>query len=129
MQEFRRVRDPQDAIFFYVLYLFPFLLVRLLIFGATALLVRDPVYSGFVVGNLVAAVFCFILGVVILKAKRHVGNVRYWSLVLLGVLGALGAGAVLGLVPVAFLTTRNVSGSGYSEGEWQRETKVPLEDL
>lgn len=129
MQEFRRVRDLQDAIFFYVLYLFPFLLVRLLIFGATALFTRDPVYSGLVVGNLVAAAFCFLLGVMILRAKRHVGNVRYWSVLLLGVLGALAGGAVVGLVPIAFLTTRNLSGSGYSEGEWQRETKVPLEDL
>lgn len=129
MQEFRRVRDLQEAIFFYVLYLFPFLLVRLLIFGATALLTRDPVYSGLVIGNIVAAVFCLILGVMILKSKRHITNLRYWILLVVGVLGALGAGAVLGLAPVAFLTTRKISGSGYSEGEWQRETKVPLEDL
>ncbi len=128
MEEFRRVRDTQEAVFFYVLYLFPFLLVRLLILGGTALFTQDPVYNGFLIGNGVAALFCVGVGVVILRAKGHVGHPGYWGLLLAGAVGSLVAGAVLGLIPVAFLTTRRIRGSGYSEGEWQRETEVPLED-
>lgn len=129
MEEFRRVRDAQEAVFFYVLYLFPFLLVRLLILGGTALFTQNPVYNGFLIGNGVAVLFCVGVGIVILSAKGHAGHPGYWGLLLVGAVGALAAGAVLGLIPVAFLTTRRIHGSGYSEGEWQRETEVPLEDL
>lgn len=129
MEEFRRVRDAQEAVFFYVLYLFPFLLVRLLILGGTALFTQDPIYNGFMIGNGVAVLFCVGIGVLILRSKGHGGHPGYWGLLLVGGVGALAAGAMLGLIPVAFLTTRRIRGSGYSEGEWQRETEVPLEDL
>lgn len=128
MEDFGQVKDGQEAIIFYLVYVFSFLVVRAVIWGGSFFLFRDPILTGFVVSNILAAAVCVLFGYLILRRKAHLDRVDYWGLVLLsGVLGLVG-GEFLGLLPVAFLTTRRFQGA-VNEDQWQQETKVPLDEI
>ena len=58
------------------------------------------------VGAVISIVFNFVLAVLILKKKNLLGYIKYWLLVVATLLGTFVLGSLLGLIPVAFLTTR-----------------------
>lgn len=131
MTDLGRPRDVQGGLLFYGSYLVLLLFLRVLSWGFGTVLFDASFLNAFFVGNVLAALACLVLGVIILNVKGRLENLRYWIIVLWGGgLGLLG-GEVLGLIPPAFLTTRpkDINKERADEGNWQKEAKVSLDDL
>ena len=108
LTEFDYQRNWKEAIGFYIVYL---VITLILTVPATLLTNRGIDASNqdiqFInIGTLVAMACCLALAFIILKSKNQLGNIR---LLLVGILGgiiAFFAGSLIGLVPVAFLSTQ-----------------------
>jgi len=128
MTDFGRLRNRQEAAFLYLVYMVGVLLLEFVFGGLVYLFLGTSTLTAFLTAHGLAAVICFWFGFRILQAKNHLNNGGYWMLVILSVLLALASGAILGLIPVAFLTTRKRPGQ-FDDGAWQRDTDVPLDNL
>jgi hypothetical protein len=99
---FEKQRTGKEALGFYIAY---FLLIAIsggvigLVFGVVLGLSPD------LVGWLVAVIFCPWLSYQIISKKNLKGNILYIVLCISSGIGALWMGALLGLIPVAYLTT------------------------
>ncbi|MGI6775953.1 MAG: hypothetical protein ACOX5S_01485 [Patescibacteria group bacterium] len=100
-------RSFKEAIGFYISYLVLTLILAVLltsVLGPTS--GQENFDFGYRVWNLVAIIVTVTLSFLILKKKEFLGNFFYFILALLsGVLSYFGGG-LLGLIPVAFLSTR-----------------------
>lgn len=99
-------RTAIEAFGFYLAYLLFIVLVAAIMGGVSGLLGFSSFYSGIKMGAVLGIIFALLLSFLILKAKNILGNFSYILLALLaGVLAVFG-GAILGLIPTAYLTTK-----------------------
>ncbi len=126
--DFGRLRNRQEAALLYLISMVTLLIVEAVVGGALSLFAGTSALTSLFVANLLAVVVCFWFGFRILQAKNHLDNGGYWMLVLLAGLLALPTGPMLGMIPIAFLTTRKRPGQ-FDDGAWQRDTDVPLDNL
>lgn len=107
LTDFAYKRKVKEAIGFYLAYLFLIILLSGLFGGLMGLLTgQDNFEFGMRVGNIVAIVVVLGISVLILKKKNLLDNFGHIILILLSGLLAFFGGGLLGLIPVAFLTTK-----------------------
>ncbi|KKQ80821.1 MAG: hypothetical protein UT02_C0002G0046 [Parcubacteria group bacterium GW2011_GWC2_38_7] len=102
-------RTAKQAIGFYLAYLLLLLLCAGLLGGILAVVLNDTnliAQISLKLGNIIAITVTLILSFFILKAKKLLGNFKYILVALLSGFLALFLGALAGLIPVAYLTTR-----------------------
>lgn len=128
MTDFGRLRNRQEAALLYLISMVVVLILEAVLGGILALLVGTSTLTGLLSANFLAVVICFWFGFRILQEKNHLDNGAYWMLVLLAVLLAVPTGPMLGLIPIAYLTTRKRPGQ-FDDGAWQRDTDVPLDNI
>lgn len=106
--EFEYERNFKEAVGFYIVYFLLVILLAGLIGGLVGLIISNGriLSMGMRIGNLVAVVISLILSFLILKNKSLLNNFKYIIVSLFSGVLALFGGALLGLLPVAFLTTR-----------------------
>lgn len=107
LTDFGHQRTVVEAIGFYLVYLILGILLGALL-GAVAGFVTGNVgfEGGLAIGATVAIGICPVLGFIILGAKGLLSHVGYVLVAVLSVVGAAIGGLLLGLLFVAFLTTR-----------------------
>ena len=107
LTDFGHQRTVVEAIGFYLTYLILGILLGAVL-GAVAGFVTGNVgfEGGLAIGATVAIGICPVLGFIILAAKGLLSHIGYVAVVVLSVVGAVIGGLLLGLVFVAFLTTR-----------------------
>lgn len=128
MTDFGRLRNRQEAALLYLISMVVVLILEAVVGLVLALLIGTSTLTSLLTANLLAVVICFWFGFRILQAKNHLDNGGYWMLVLLSGLLALPTGPMLGLIPIAYLTTRKRPGQ-FDDGAWQRDTDVPLDNI
>lgn len=101
-------RTPTQAVGFYIVYLILIVVLAGLSGGVVSLVAgkADDIEFGAAVGLLIAVAMCLGLGYQVLTKRRLTGQMLYILLVLLGGVLAYVGGGILGLIPVAYLTTR-----------------------
>jgi len=100
-------RNVKEAIGFYIAYLVLVILVAMVLGGIFELVTGDESFEfGLRIGNVVAIIASVGLFFLILKKKNLMGRFGYIILGLISGLLAFYGGGLLGLIPVAFLTTR-----------------------
>jgi hypothetical protein len=109
LTDFAYKRSFKEAIGFYLAYLFLIILLAALLGGLMGLIAgqEDSFEFGLRVGNIVAIVVTMGISLLILRKKGFLGNFGYIILIILSGLLAFFGGGLLGLIPVAFLTTRD----------------------
>ena len=111
LMSFATVRTPIQALGFYIVYLLIGILIGGL-FGGIGGIVVNPSQAASALavgakwGQLASLPYVLILAVTIVVKKKL--GLGYYVLSLTGPLLALFGGAILGLIPVAFITTRQV---------------------
>jgi len=104
--DFRYQRNTKEAIGFYLAYFLLFILIGGLLGGATAILNTEAVTgSAMRAGAIFAVMACVSLYLVVMVSKK-VTSFGYLLLAVVAGICAIFLGALLGLVPVAFLTTK-----------------------
>lgn len=111
MMDFEKVRGWKGAILFYLGFLVLFVLVGAFAGGVAALMTGASSYAegasvGQRAGLVISVVFCPALGILILLKKGQMSHLGYWLLVVIAGLLSMFLGAIGGLLPIAFLTTR-----------------------
>ncbi|KXB07826.1 hypothetical protein AKJ56_02260 [candidate division MSBL1 archaeon SCGC-AAA382N08] len=111
--DFGYQRDLKEAIGFYITYLFFTILLEGPIAGMIRTFIGDEgvvlltTLLAIVVGGLIAGVVTSLtLSFLVLKSKNLLSNFKYVGIGLMSGILALFGGGLLGLLPVAFLTTR-----------------------
>ena len=101
-------RTPLEAVGFYLVYAVLFVVLAALAGAAVGLLDPPAAESGMseLVGNVVAVLCCLALAVSLLRVKGLIAHPVFLTIGALGPLLAVFGGALLGLIPLAFLTTR-----------------------
>jgi hypothetical protein len=102
--DFRLKRTAKQAFGFYVVYLLLLLLVAMLLGGIVGIISGQGFQAGLKVGQLMAIIVCLVLSFVILNYKKSLSPSNVILALLAGILAMLGGG-LLGLIPVAYLTT------------------------
>ena len=107
---FEKDRTPKEALGFYLGYL-----LLSLPLGALASFFFIKLYSpsssaeefqaGVEIGGRAAVIFCLVLSFMILHKKKKLQNFGYVLVGILSGICAIFAGGLLGLIPVAYLTT------------------------
>lgn len=106
--KFEYNRNLKESIGFYIAYFIFLMIVSGLMAGLIGLMVdpQDNFNFGLKIGNIIAIVTTLSLSFLILFKKNLLNNFGYLLIALIsGLLATLGGG-ILGLIPVAFLTTR-----------------------
>jgi hypothetical protein len=106
--DFGYKRSGKEAFGFYLAYLLIILLAAFIIAVTVSLATGGTDYTtGTRIGDIIAIIMTLVLSFTVLQAKGLLGNFGYIVLALVsGILAFLGGG-ILGLIPVAFLTTRD----------------------
>jgi drug/metabolite transporter (DMT)-like permease len=115
LTNFSYQRSASEAVGFYIAYFIAIVFVAAIVGGVAGALNINAELSfqhGLVLGNILAAIACLGLALIIVVHKRLLTNVWCMLLVLLTAVLAFVGGALAGLIPVAYLTTRLRSGSG-----------------
>ncbi len=101
-------RNTKEAVGFYIAYLVLIILTAVLLAGVLGSVTgnSDNFNFGVRIGGITAAVACFVLSMMIVKSKKLTVNFLYIALVLLSGILALFGGALIGLIPTAYLSTR-----------------------
>lgn len=107
LTDFSYKRSIKEAIGFYIAYWFSFGLMGFLLGLFMSFFIRNLSFeSGMGVGTIMSMVLCPLLSFLIMKSKNLLGNFIYIILLILSSILAFFGGGLLGLIPVAFLTTR-----------------------
>lgn len=107
LTDFRYTRTAVEAIGFYLAYGIGGILAIAAVAGFAGTI--DPSFGfneGLILGAILATVVSAVLSFFILRAKSLLGNPLYVTIAALSVVGSIVAGLILGLIFVAFLTTR-----------------------
>lgn len=107
LTNFSYKRDKKEALGFYLAYLLLIIVLSALAGGIATLITNNYSFDfGFRVGNLTAVVIVIYLYYLLLRKKALV--VTFFHLILAVVSGLLAyyGGGLLGLIPIAYLTTR-----------------------
>ena len=116
LTDFGYQRTLGQAVGFYLVYFFAGIIVSGLISGAIAPFAgvsgfQEGLAFGAKVGGIFAVLLTLTLSFAILRAKGLLGHIGYLIVGLVGTASAVFLGMLLGLVFVAFLTTRPASTS------------------
>jgi len=111
LMDFSYKRTALEAIGFYLAYFLFFLFTLAIIGGFHSALThptsqQETLQTGHKIGLVFSVILCPLISFVILAKKKLLNNVFYIIVALLSGLLALPLGAILGLIPAAFLTTR-----------------------
>jgi hypothetical protein len=107
LTDFGHERSPIQAIGFYLVYLVLGIALGAVLGGLAGLMFKDFSFdAGLMVGAALAVVSCPLLSFAILRAKGLLSNVMLLIVAVLSVAGAAAGGLIIGLLFVAFLTTR-----------------------
>ena len=113
LTDFSYQKSTTEAIGFYIVYLLLIIVLgTLLALGLGSTLQNDTYDAygyGLVVGNIVAIVISLGISFLILKEKNLLGNFGFILIALLSGVLALFLGALGGLIPAAYLTTKPAS--------------------
>jgi|SRR6516165_3953969 hypothetical protein len=105
LTDYKRKRTLKEAIGFYQAYCVLIVLLAMITSLSTPIIANTKGAAG-IVGRVVAIVLCLFLSFSIVTKKKKSGNFLYLMLVIAsGFLGYFG-GALLGLIPAAYLTTK-----------------------
>ena len=110
-----KVRTVKEAVGFYLVY---FLLLGLIGLIIMTLLSEPPdsLEEGFQQGQIVGQYFwsiaCLVLSFLVLYKKKQLNSVRLILIALLSGAGAVLLGGLLGLIPTAYLTTKESKNIG-----------------
>ncbi len=100
-------RDLKEAVGFYIFYLILVALLGGLLAGVFGLIIgNDSFEAGLWFGTVVAMIFSLVLSFLILYKKNLLGNFVYILIALASFLLPLLGGGLLGLIPVAYLSTK-----------------------
>lgn len=126
LTDFAYKRNVKEAIGFYLAFLFLIILLAGLLAGLIGLLAgqEESFKLGLRIGNIVAIVVIIGISILILKNKNLLGDFGYIILILLSGLLAYFGGGLLGLIPIAFLTTRE-SQESLINGPSETKTSQP----
>jgi hypothetical protein len=107
LTDLKRKRTAKEAVGFYIAFLILLLVLVLALSYLDALVTGEKNSNVFYnYGNAFAIIACLILSFLIIIKKKQTGNFFYLLLTIVsGVLAAFG-GIIIGLIPVAYLTTR-----------------------
>jgi hypothetical protein len=97
---FNKERSPLQALGFYIVF---FIIVLVLAMFA-ALIFAIDFESGAIVGNVIAVIYCLILGYQILSAKNQLSS-AFTAFLFITAFLSYFLGALGGLIPVAYLST------------------------
>lgn len=104
LTDFGVKRDTQQAVGFYLAYL-----VAIIVIAMIAAVLVAPIGGGYLigvrVGSNVAVVGSLVLSFLVLQKKNLLNDFKFLLIGLLAGLLAFFGGGVLGLIPVAYLTT------------------------
>ena len=101
-------RSGKEAVGFYITYLVVIILVSVLSAVLFGLITGSNDFSsGTKIGNIIAIIITLLLAFFILKSKNLFGNFLYLALALISGLLAFFGGGLLGLILVAYLSTRD----------------------
>jgi hypothetical protein len=107
LTDFGHERSLTQAVGFYLVYLVLGIALGALLGGLAGLMFKDFGFdAGLMIGAALAVVSCPLLSFAILRAKGLLSNVMLLLVAVLSVAGAAVGGLILGLIFVAFLTTR-----------------------
>jgi drug/metabolite transporter (DMT)-like permease len=122
LTDFAYQRTKKQALGFYLAYLALIIAIGGLLgifIQATSPSQKDMIGTIYSAGSLLAILAPFLLALTVAVSKRIYTQVSVILVILLsGVLGSL-AGGMLGLIPVAYLTTRENKNKGTRQGEGQ----------
>jgi len=102
LTDFSYKRTTQQAIGFYIAYFVATILVAMILSGIFA----SDFSGGAKIGSQLAIVVSLVLGFYVIQQKKLTKNFNYILLVILAGVLSLFGGALLGLIPVAYLTTK-----------------------
>ena len=103
LTDFTHKRTPKEAIGFYLAYF----LLNLIIGAALGIVLNQGFSNSSVAGTYGAVLTQLILGALILKSRKLFKSFLYIILVILALPLSYIGGGLLGLIPLAYLTTRN----------------------
>lgn len=107
LTDFSYKRSLKEAIGFYLGYLLLIVLASMILGGVSGLVLGDrSTEVGFRIGNLVAVITVLTLSFVILSKKDLLANFGMILVALLSGILAFFGGALLGLIPTAYLSTK-----------------------
>ena len=92
------------ALAFYFIILFVFFVAGFFIGGILGLFVSED-FDFYRFGTYLAVVFCPMVSLFVVYQKNQLNNVKFVSIALSSVIGALIFAGILGLIPAAYLTT------------------------
>lgn len=108
LMNFSYRRDLKGAIGFYLFYLILIVILSMVLAAIFGLIANQQgnFNLGMRIGNVIAIIACLFLSFMILKSKNKLDNGLFILLSLLsGVLAYFGGG-LLGLIPIAYLSTK-----------------------
>lgn len=110
--DFSFKRSGVQALGFYIVFLLIGVLIGGLLGGIAGLFSADSSFeAGYRIGWISAIIYNFAMAAIVIVKKKEQNNVALWLLAILAAgLGYLG-GTLLGMIPVAYLTTRPVKGA------------------
>ncbi len=107
LTDYSYVRSTKEAVGFYIAYFFVAVLTGALA-GVVSTIIfpsQDIMTLGVRVGSVIAILIVVLLAIAMLSKKKLTGEYKYILIALLaGLLSVLG-GSLLGLIPVAYLST------------------------
>ena len=102
--DLRFKRTAKQAFGFYIVYLILLALVGMLLGGVAGIISDQGFQAGLKIGQLMAIIICLVISFLILNYKKSLSPGNVILALLSGILAMLGGG-LLGLIPVAYLTT------------------------
>jgi hypothetical protein len=104
--EFGYKRDLAQVVGFYIAYLVMGILAIFIVGALYVLIIPSTTFeTGVRLGTFAAIIICIVLSILIIQKKKLMSNLGYILLALIaGILAFIG-GMLLGLIPVAYLTT------------------------
>ena len=107
---FEKVRTPKEAIGFYLAFLLLLglsggVLAFFAVPQAPSMSFQESIQAGALVGQYFAVISCLILSFVVLYKKRKLQSFGLLLVLVLSGFCAIFLGALLGLIPTAYLTT------------------------
>jgi hypothetical protein len=112
LTEFGYQRSTKEAIGFYIAYFFLLIIIGALLALVLGSTIQNATYAygyGLIIGNIVAIIASLVISFLILKEKNLLGNTGFILIALLSGVLALFFGALGGLIPAAYLTTKSAN--------------------
>lgn len=109
LTDFGFQRTPKQALGFYIAWFVILVLFGAIVGGVVGMLSGDSqevFQQGLKVGTSLSVICCLVLATLVVRAKKLLNSFTYIILILVAGALALFGGALLGLIPVAYITTK-----------------------